>query len=141
MLLPARAPLAQLLPATISRARAAQLCSRNLPLSCRRGKRKQKHYTVFVAALSPEDKAAFQPQLNHEHSEARWFRVSELLGEDAPALHPVVTQLLQGSERKELAAALPLWADSSAAAPAGAPLDKKQKKHPVEKVGAGLLLV
>ena len=101
--------------------------------ACRRGKDNQKHYTVFIASLSSEHKAAFQPQLNDEHSEARWFSWTEILGDDAPPLHPVVKQLLKEPARKELAAALPLWD--------GLQGDTDSKRHPVEKRGAGLLFV
>ena len=102
------------------------------PATCRRrGKHNQKHYTVFVAALDPRDRAGFQPQLNHEHCESRWWSWGELVGGGAPPLHPVVHQLLKGAPRQELAAALPLWGD--------APDNKK--KHRVEKRGSGLLFV
>lgn len=39
----------------------------------RRGKQGQKHYTVFLATLTPEAKAAYQPTLNEEHSAWQWF--------------------------------------------------------------------
>ena len=35
----------------------------------RRGKHQQKHYTVYVASVSEEERAAYVPELNHEHSE------------------------------------------------------------------------
>jgi hypothetical protein len=40
---------------------------------CRRGKQDQKHYTVFLAAMTPEAKAAYKPKLNEEHSAWQWF--------------------------------------------------------------------
>lgn len=99
----------------------------------KRGKRNQKHYTVFVAGLTAQEASTYQPQLNHEHREARWFPWSELLSAAAPPLHPVVQQLLQEPTRMQLAAALPL------PGAAGAAVDKR--KHNVEKRGSGLLLV
>lgn len=55
---------------------------------CRRGKKKQKHYTVFVCETTPEAKAEFQPKLNEEHRESRWWPVSAL--PPLNQLHPVV---------------------------------------------------
>ena len=34
----------------------------------RRGKREQKHFTVYVAEIDEAAKASYQPQLNKEHS-------------------------------------------------------------------------
>ncbi|KAL4458616.1 hypothetical protein ABPG75_013481 [Micractinium tetrahymenae] len=65
-----------------------------------RGKRGQKHYTVFVARIGPEDRASWQPQLNEEHSDWRWFRVAELQAANPP-LHPVVALALQASPHRE----------------------------------------
>ncbi|KAI3435953.1 hypothetical protein D9Q98_002011 [Chlorella vulgaris] len=64
----------------------------------RRGKRGQKHYTVFVGRVRPEDRAAWVPQLNEEHSAWRWLNVGELAKpgggggnqNEAVQLHPVV---------------------------------------------------
>lgn len=58
-----------------------------------RGKRNQKHYTVFMCEISSEAKAAYIPQLNYEHSTWKWFPMHELkLRQD---LHPVVASLLR----------------------------------------------
>ena len=81
--------------------------------------------------MTPQDQVSYQPQLNHEHSEAKWWKWSEITGEAAPPLHPVVKQLLKGGARQELAASLPVWT--------GEELGKKH--HPVEKRGSGLPLV
>lgn len=70
-------------------------------LLTRRGKRQQKHYTVYVASI---DRAAagspaplsYQPQLNEEHTEYRWIpAASVLLPTEPPALelHPVLLAL------------------------------------------------
>jgi hypothetical protein len=40
---------------------------------CRRGKHDQKHYTVYLAAVTPEAKAAYKPKLNEEHSAWQWI--------------------------------------------------------------------
>ena len=53
----------------------------------KRGKRLQKHYTVFVCELR-ESKEAYEPKLNSEHSEWKWFPVDELRARND--LHPVV---------------------------------------------------
>jgi 8-oxo-dGTP pyrophosphatase MutT (NUDIX family) len=63
-----------------------------------RGKRMQKHYTVFVKHISAEAKAAFVPQLNEEHREWKWIAASQVAlsahasREELP-LHPVVALL------------------------------------------------
>lgn len=44
--------------------------------SARQARRGQKHYTVLVAHISPEDRAAWSPQLNEEHSAWRWFSLA-----------------------------------------------------------------
>ena len=102
---------------------SAQLCAG------RRGKKDQKHYMVLVADVTAEDQASFQPQLNDEHGEWRWWSWSDLTADKAPPLHPVVEKLLKEPLRKELAAMLPLWG----AGP-------EEGRRP-EKVGAGLLMV
>lgn len=64
-----------------------------LGILTRRGKAQQKEFTVFPVALSSETRAAYVPQLNHEHSEFAWMpfeHLSQRLGE----LHPVVCLLL-----------------------------------------------
>lgn len=55
-----------------------------------RGKRGQKHYTVFVAEVSPAVRAAWSPALNREHSSFRWWPLG---GARNAALHPVVERL------------------------------------------------
>lgn len=55
----------------------------------KRGKRGQKHYVVFVARISPEVRASWQPHLNEEHSAWRWFPLAELTAGNT-LLHPVV---------------------------------------------------
>lgn len=65
----------------------------------RRGKRQQKHYTVFVADMDPEAAAAFVPKLNSESREWRWVAWSDVLAAAAGSntgaldLHPVVAAL------------------------------------------------
>lgn len=62
-----------------------------------RGKRGQKHFTVFVAAVLPEVRRSWTPVLNHEHSESQWFPVSGLCTGTLP-LHPVVERLFRQGE-------------------------------------------
>jgi 8-oxo-dGTP pyrophosphatase MutT (NUDIX family) len=71
----------------------------------RRGKRQQKHYTVYLAELSPETKAAWKPELNEEHTAFYWVPLDTLhLKED---LHPVVKLLLlEEPTRAQVMAAL-----------------------------------
>ena len=57
-------------------------------LCCRRGKKLQKHYTVMVCNVDAATRAVFQPKLNSEHREARWWPVSEL--PPPQQQHPVV---------------------------------------------------
>ena len=67
----------------------------------RRGKRRQKHYTVFVASIAPEARAAFKPQLNEEHVDWRWAPLAQLSsgggggGGSELELHPVIRRLLE----------------------------------------------
>ncbi len=63
---------------------------------CRRGKKGNKHYTVFVAAIDEQARATWSPELNEEHHEARWFSASEAAA--LPNLHPVVDQLFHKEE-------------------------------------------
>lgn len=62
-----------------------------------RGKRGQKHFTVFIATLLPEDRQAWTPVLNHEHSEFQWYPVPGLCAGTLP-LHPVVDKLFRQGE-------------------------------------------
>lgn len=64
------------------------------PFTCVSHRRQQKRYTVFVARVRPEDRAAWRPQLNEEHSAWRWFPLAELQSTNAQ-LHPVVALALQ----------------------------------------------
>ena len=51
---------------------------------------------MYIASVTAEEQAAFTPQLNHEHSEYKWWDVAALVNADTqPALHPVVDLLLQ----------------------------------------------
>jgi hypothetical protein len=70
--------------------------------SSRRGKRSQKHYTVFVADVKPLVLASYTPNLNlAEHSEWRWWSwesvVAAVAGEGAAGgeMHPVVKKLVE----------------------------------------------
>eukprot|EP00892_Ulva_mutabilis_P011531 jgi/Ulvmu1/8750/UM048_0004.1 len=58
----------------------------------KRGKRDQKHYTVFVCAVTRAVHDAYVPKLNPEHSKWRWFAAAELRARDD--LHPVVHSVL-----------------------------------------------
>ena len=60
-------------------------------IACRRGKKLQKHYTVILCEVDVATRAAFQPQLNSEHREARWWPLAGL--PPPQQMHPVVVCL------------------------------------------------
>ena len=60
-------------------------------IACRRGKKLQKHYTVILCEVDAATRAAFQPQLNSEHREARWWPLAGL--PPPQQMHPVVVRL------------------------------------------------
>ncbi len=51
----------------------------------------QKHYTVILCEVEAPARAAFQPQLNSEHREARWWPLTGL--PPPQQMHPVVVCL------------------------------------------------
>ena len=63
-----------------------------LQVLTKRGKRLQKHYTVFVCAVPLAARDAYKPTLNAEHSQWRWTAAADLRGRDD--LHPVVYRTL-----------------------------------------------
>lgn len=71
----------------------------------RRGKRLQKHYTVFLAEVTPDTKSAWQPQLNDEHAAWEWVPLETIhLRQD---LHPVVKlMLLEEPNKSQVGAVL-----------------------------------
>ncbi|KAK9811905.1 hypothetical protein WJX72_012201 [[Myrmecia] bisecta] len=72
----------------------------------KRGKGGKKHYTVFIVEVTPEDKAAYVPHLNEEHSAYQWMEVTAAMQRDD--MHPVVTSLLhEQAHRPALAAQFP----------------------------------
>ena len=61
---------------------------------------------VFVAGISPEERASWRPHLNEEHSAWRWFPVAQLLAGNTQ-LHPVVElALLHDPWRRPVLAAV-----------------------------------
>jgi hypothetical protein len=50
----------------------------------------QKRYDVYVGGVAAEARAAFEPHLNDEHREARWWPLDA--GLPAAGLHPVVAR-------------------------------------------------
>eukprot|EP01023_Acetabularia_acetabulum_P000949 TRINITY_DN10354_c0_g1_i3.p3 TRINITY_DN10354_c0_g1~~TRINITY_DN10354_c0_g1_i3.p3 ORF type:complete len:154 (+),score=13.35 TRINITY_DN10354_c0_g1_i3:151-612(+) len=54
----------------------------------KRGKRKQKHYMVYMCEIGQDVKTSFKPQLNEEHREWQWFAFDKL--QQKNDLHPVV---------------------------------------------------
>ena len=61
---------------------------------------------VFVAGISPEERASWRPHLNEEHSAWRWFPVAQLLAGNTQ-LHPVVElALLHDPWRSQVLAAV-----------------------------------
>ena len=71
---------------------------------CRRGKRGQKHYTVFVCSMTTADRATWELRLNSEHRSSHWFGVQE--AGDRKDLHPVVALLYSQMYVAELKGAL-----------------------------------
>ncbi|KAF6264961.1 NUDIX hydrolase domain-like protein [Scenedesmus sp. NREL 46B-D3] len=66
----------------------------------KRGKRNQKHYTVFLADVAPSTAQQYAPRLNAEHSEWRWVPWNDVTAANSGAadgltLHPVVCRLAQ----------------------------------------------
>lgn len=60
----------------------------------KRGKRQQKHYTVFIVkAIDENVQQDWAPKLNEEHTEYHWMPIKEIQGRDD--LHPVVAQLVE----------------------------------------------
>ena len=55
---------------------------------CRRGKKQQKHYTVVVCEVDAAARSAYQPKLNSEHREAKWWPLQGL--PPPQQLHPVL---------------------------------------------------
>jgi hypothetical protein len=67
---------------------------------CRRGKRKQKHYTIFVADVDSSLVTQFEPQLSAESRAWKWVPWADVLAAAAGTsnqtdfdLHPVVAVL------------------------------------------------
>ena len=71
---------------------------------CRRGKRGQKHYTVFVCSMAAADRATWELKLNSEHRFSHWFGVQE--AGNRKDLHPVVALLYSQMYVAELKGAL-----------------------------------
>ncbi|KAF8070866.1 NUDT15 [Scenedesmus sp. PABB004] len=59
----------------------------------KRGKRAQKHFTVFLADVNSQVAASFIPKLNAEHSAWEWVPWARVLAGEL-ALHPVVALLV-----------------------------------------------
>jgi 8-oxo-dGTP pyrophosphatase MutT (NUDIX family) len=57
----------------------------------RRGKRLQKHYTVFLAHMT-QPRESWVPRLNEEHTDYMWLSLKEALSRKD--LHPVVARCL-----------------------------------------------
>lgn len=52
----------------------------------------QKHYTVFIAEVSPSTRHSWMPTLNEEHTDFEWVSLSS--AGPRPDLHPVLKKLL-----------------------------------------------
>ena len=75
-----------------------------LMLPCRRGKHGRKHYTVFIGKLSPDVKSSFQPRLNNEHSQWKWFELTDAMRQSN--LHPVVELMFADPHKQQLVKAV-----------------------------------
>ena len=72
-----------------------------------RGKRGQKHFTVFVVSVAADVRAGFEPRLNAEHTEWRWFPFEALDELHAHGkLHPVIALALHPPHRAAVEAAV-----------------------------------
>lgn len=63
-----------------------------------------KHYTVFIGRMTAAAKAAYQPQLNKEHSQWKWFLLDDALQQ--PNLHPVVEIMFSDAHKQQVAIAM-----------------------------------
>ena len=72
--------------------------------------RQQKHYTIFVGRLTPEQRAAWRPVLNEEHSAWRWFKLEE--AQQRADLHPVAALALQAQPHRQTVVAAVLAGQS-----------------------------
>jgi len=67
----------------------------------KRGKREQKHYTVFIVKAVDDDvQRNWTPKLNEEHTEFHWMPIKDIMERDD--LHPVVSQLVEEPFREML---------------------------------------
>jgi hypothetical protein len=77
---------------------------------CSRGRRGQKHYTVFIAKVTEAVHNSYAPVLNAEHTEWRWVPLrntgSPPLGAPQLPLHPVMQLLLSPMHAVQLHDAL-----------------------------------
>eukprot|EP00884_Botryococcus_braunii_P019837 jgi/Botrbrau1/6537/Bobra.40_2s0009.2 len=71
----------------------------------KRGKFNNKQYTVFLAEVSPSQAAGYNPVLNEEHREWRWFPAAKAAA--LPNLHPVVDTLFSPALRNQVDALVP----------------------------------
>ena len=69
-------------------------------LHYRRGKHGKKHYTVFIGRMTSTARQQFQPQLNHEHSQWKWFQLEDAMQQ--PNLHPVVELMFSSAHKQDV---------------------------------------
>lgn len=70
------------------------------PLRFRRGKHGNKHYTVFIGTMTGAARQQYKPQLNHEHSQWRWFQLEDAVQQ--PNLHPVVELMFSSAHKQQV---------------------------------------
>lgn len=70
----------------------------------KRGKNGKKHYTVFIGRLTTGARRSFQPQLNEEHSQWKWFKLDDAL--QLPNLHPVVQLMFSDAYKQQVVSAM-----------------------------------
>ena len=71
----------------------------------RRGKKLQKHFTVFLAEVTPGVRASWIPELNEEHTAYDWIPIHEACARND--LHPVVKRvLLEEPHKSQVLAAI-----------------------------------
>ncbi|KAL3161952.1 hypothetical protein ABBQ38_009034 [Trebouxia sp. C0009 RCD-2024] len=66
----------------------------------KRGKHGKKHYTVFVGTMTAAARQQYKPQLNHEHSQWRWFQLEDAVQQ--PNLHPVVELMFSSAHKQQV---------------------------------------
>lgn len=60
----------------------------------------KKHYTVFIGTMTADARQQYKPQLNHEHSQWRWFELEDAMQQRN--LHPVVELMFSSAHKQQV---------------------------------------